>query len=157
MVLGTIVATPGRLILNGSLLDAEAGRVRAEAKVEGTPDSLHSLVDRFAAQLAAQGAGERADRLASLTSTSLPALYAYLAGKAAHRAGQYDTAVRHFGQALELDSTFALAALGYWQSAAWTENTGGRDSAPAARVDPPRSAGPTGTGAAQGTGRPAVP
>ena len=124
VVLGTIVATPGRLILNGSLLDAQAGRVRAEAKVEGTPDSLHSLVDRFAAQLVALGAGERADRLASLTSTSLPALYAYLAGKAAYRAGQYDTAVRHFGQALELDSTFARAALGYWQSAAWTENTG---------------------------------
>jgi tRNA A-37 threonylcarbamoyl transferase component Bud32/tetratricopeptide (TPR) repeat protein len=128
VVLGTIVATPGRLILNGSLLDAEAGRVRAEAKVEGTPDSLHSLVDRFAAQLVALGAGERADRLASLTSTSLPALYAYLAGKAAYRAGQYDTAVRHFGRALELDSTFARAALGYWQSVVWTENTGGGDT-----------------------------
>jgi eukaryotic-like serine/threonine-protein kinase len=127
VVLGTIVATPGRLILNGSLLDAEAGRVRAEAKVEGRPDSLHSLVDRFAAQLVALGAGERADRLASLTSTSLPALYAYLAGKAAHRAGQYDTAVRHFGQALELDSTFASAALGYLGSVGWTENTGGGD------------------------------
>ena len=128
LVLGTIVATPGRLILNGSLLDTEAGRVRAEAKVEGTPDSLHSLVDRFAAQLAALGAGVRADRLASLTSTSLPALYAYLAGKAAHRAGQYDTAVRHFGRALELDSTFARAALGYLQSVVWTENTAGEDA-----------------------------
>ena len=128
MVLGTIVATPGRLILNGSLLDTEAGRVRAEAKVEGAPDSLHSLVDRFAAQLAAQSAGVPADRLESLTSTSLPALYAYLAGKAAHRAGQYDTAVRHFGRALELDSTFARAALGYGQSVVWTENTGGGDT-----------------------------
>ena len=58
LVLGTIVATPGRLILNGSLLDTKDGRVRAEAKVEGTPDSLHSLVDHFAAQLAALGAGE---------------------------------------------------------------------------------------------------
>ena len=46
-----VVATPGRLILNGSLLDAKSGRVRAEAKVEGLPDSLHSLVDHFAAQL----------------------------------------------------------------------------------------------------------
>ena len=63
VVLGTIVATPGRLILNGSLLDAEAGRVRAEAKVEGTPDSLHSLVDRFAAQLVAlDAAGRTASR-----------------------------------------------------------------------------------------------
>jgi tetratricopeptide (TPR) repeat protein len=128
VVLGTIVTTSGHLILNGSLLDAEAGRVRAEAKVEGTPDSLPSLNARVAAQLAALSAGERADRLASLTSTSLPALYAYLAGKAAHRAGQYDTAVRHFGQALELDSTFALAALGYLGSVGWTENTGGGDT-----------------------------
>jgi serine/threonine-protein kinase len=123
VVLGTIVATPGRLILNGSLLDVEAGRVRAEAKVEGTPDSLHSLVDRFAAQLVALDAGVRADLLASLTSTSLPALYAYLAGKAAHRAGQYDTAVRRFSRALELDSTFARAALGYGQSVVWTGPT----------------------------------
>ncbi|MFL5513588.1 MAG: protein kinase domain-containing protein, partial [Gemmatimonadales bacterium] len=128
LVLGTIVATPGRLILNGSLLDTESGRVRAEAKVEGISDSLHSLVDHFAAQLAAQEAGVRADRLASLTSTSLAALYAYLAGNAAHRAGQYDMAVRHFARALELDSTFARAALGYHQSAAWTENTGGGDT-----------------------------
>ena len=128
VVLGTVVATPGRLILNGSLLDAEGGRVRAEAKVEGTPDSLLSLVDRFAAQLVALGAGERGDRLASLTSTSLPALYAYLAGRAAHRAGQYDTAVQHFGRALALDSTFALAALGDLGSVVWTENAQGEDA-----------------------------
>jgi eukaryotic-like serine/threonine-protein kinase len=128
VVLGTVVATPGRLILNGSLLDVEGGRVRAEAKVEGTPDSLLSLVDRFAAQLVALGAGERADRLASLTSTSLPALYAYLAGRAAHRAGQYDTAVQHFGRALALDSTFALAALGDLGSVVWTENAEGEDA-----------------------------
>jgi TolB-like protein len=128
LVLGTVVATPGRLILNGSLLDAETGVLRAEAKVEGMPDSLHSLVDRFAAQLAAQGGGVPADRLASLTSTSLPALYAYLAGNTARRAGQYDTAVRHLGRALELDSTFGRAALAYWQSAVWTSNEGGGDT-----------------------------
>ena len=138
LVLGTIVATPGRLILNGSLLDTEDGRVRAEAKVEGTPDSLHSLVDRFAAQLVALNAGERADRLASLTSTSLPALYAYLAGKAAHRAGQYDTAVRHFGRALELDSTFARAALGYLAIGGLDrEHRRGGCARPAAGADPP--------------------
>jgi eukaryotic-like serine/threonine-protein kinase len=125
LVLGTIVATPGRLILNGSLLDTEAGRVRAEAKVEGTPVSLHSLVDRFAAQLAALGAGERADRIATLTSTSLPALYAYLAGKSAHRAGKFSTAVQHFGRALELDSAFARAAVGYLGAARWAPDEPG--------------------------------
>jgi serine/threonine-protein kinase len=125
VVLGTVVGMSGRLILNGSLLDAESGRVRAEAKTEGRRDSLHSLVDRFAAQLAALGAGEPADHLASLTSTSLPALYAYLAGKADHRAGRYSAAVRHFELALELDSTFARAALGYWASAAWDADPAG--------------------------------
>jgi tetratricopeptide (TPR) repeat protein/predicted Ser/Thr protein kinase len=125
VVLGTVVSMPGRVILNGSLLDTEAGRVRAEAKAEGMPDSLHWLVDRFAAQLAALGAGESADHLASLTSTSLPALYAYLAGKAAHRAGQYGSAVRNFGRALELDSTFARAALAYSVSSTWNGDTAG--------------------------------
>jgi len=124
VLLGTVVATPERLILNGSLLDAEVGRVRAEVKVDGTPDSLLSLVDRFAAQLVALGAGERADRLASLTSASLPALYAYLAGKAAHRAGKFSTAVQHFGRALQLDSTFARAAVGYLGAAVWAGDPG---------------------------------
>ena len=127
VVLGTVVGMPGRLILNGSLLDVGAGRVRAEAKTEGRPDSLHVLIDRFAAQLAALGAGESADRLSSLTSTSLPALYAYLAGKAAHRAGRYRAAVQHFGRALELDSTFARAALGYSGSAAWNADPAGME------------------------------
>jgi tRNA A-37 threonylcarbamoyl transferase component Bud32/tetratricopeptide (TPR) repeat protein len=122
MVLGTIVGTPGRLILNASLLDAGGG-VRARASVEGSPDSLHSLIDAFAAQLAVQAAGERAERLASLTSASLPALYAYLAGRAAYRAGRYDTASLRYGRALELDSTFALAALGLRAALGWTDGT----------------------------------
>jgi len=119
VVLGTIVTAPGRLILNGSLLDVQRGRPRAEAQVEGVPDSLLSLIDQFAARLAALNSGERADRLASLTSTSLPALYAYLAGKATYRAGRYDAAARHFEQALGLDSTFALAAMGVGVAAGW--------------------------------------
>ena len=122
MVLGTIVGTPGRLILDGSLLDVDGG-LRAKASVEGSPDSLHSLIDNFAAQLAARAAGERPERLASLTSASLPALYAYLAGRSAYRAGQYDTARVRYGRALELDSTFALAALGFRASAGWTDGS----------------------------------
>ncbi len=128
LVLGTIVATPGRLVIQGSLLEAGTGRIRAAAKVEGSPDSLQPLVDQLAAQLVALGAGERADRLASLTSTSLPALYAYLAGKAAHRAGQYDSALQHFDRALELDSTFARAALGYRGAVGWAAGGDGNET-----------------------------
>ena len=127
IVLGTVVTTPGHLILSGTLVETEHGNVRGQAKVEGAPDSLHSLIDHFAAQLVALEAGERPDRLASLTSASLPALYAYLAGKAAHRVGQYDTAAAHFARAFELDSTFASAALAYRGSAGWI-NSGGSET-----------------------------
>jgi serine/threonine-protein kinase len=119
LVLGTIVATQGRLVIQGSLIETGSGRMLAEAKVDGLPDSLTLLVDQLAVQLVALRAGERRERLASLTTSSLPALYAYLAGKAAHRAGQFDTALRYFERALDLDSTFALAALGYRASVGW--------------------------------------
>ena len=134
LVLGTLVTTPGHLTISGTLIDAASGRPRAQAKVEGTPDSLAALVDSFAIQLVALGAGEQRDRLASLTTTSLPALYAYLAGRAAHRVGQFGEAMQHFDRALELDSTFALAALADVQSAGWADWRGRRSRLKAAQA-----------------------
>jgi Protein kinase domain len=121
MVLGTIVATPGHLILRGTLSDAGSGRIRAETKVEGVPDSVLGLVDALAARLVAMKAGMGQDRLASLTTTSLGALYAYLAGRAAHREGRYGDALVQFGRAIELDSSFALAGVGFTLAANWTD------------------------------------
>jgi tetratricopeptide (TPR) repeat protein len=79
------------------------------------PDSLLSLVDELTAQLLSVEAGEPADRLEVLTTTSLPALYAYFEGRALYNRGQYRQAALSFLSAVQQDSTFALAAvrLGY--------------------------------------------
>jgi hypothetical protein len=65
----------------------------------------------LAALLLAQQGGETEQRLATLTSPSLPALRAYLDGRSDYRQGRYLSALVHYRRALEIDSTFALAAL----------------------------------------------
>jgi len=125
---GEVIGTASRLVLNATLTDP-AGVVKGRATIEGPPDSLPSLVDRLAAQLLVHAAGEADDRLASLTTTSLPALRAYLDGMAAHRRGDYATARALFDRALTNDSTFALAALRRARAGMWLADAGGRDIA----------------------------
>jgi eukaryotic-like serine/threonine-protein kinase len=112
LLLGNVVGASGGVVLNATVLTVPDGERRAETSVEGPADSLPILVDRLAAKLLSLGAGEGEQRLTSLTSTSLPALRAYLDGQAMYRRGQYAEAVTSFMQALQFDSTFALAALG---------------------------------------------
>jgi serine/threonine-protein kinase len=119
LLLGGVVGTPGQVALNASLVPIQGGSPRVEARVEGPADSLPKLVDRLIAQVITEGAGA-ATGLAGLVNTPLPALRLYLEGQAAQRRGQYADAVVRFGQALDLDSTFALAGLGLTGAAAWT-------------------------------------
>ncbi|HET8624125.1 MAG TPA: serine/threonine-protein kinase [Gemmatimonadales bacterium] len=121
---GDVVGNRQRVTLNATLIDASGGRVRARASAEGSGDSLTQLVDRLAASLLALGAGEGEQRVAALTSTSLPALRAYLNGQALLRRGLFVDAARMFTQALQLDSTFALAALGIARAEEWGNNSG---------------------------------
>ncbi len=121
-LVGWVMGTPGGLVLNAELLGSET---QIQADVEGPSDSLTVLVDRLAAQLLLREAGEEGDRLATLTSRSLPALRAFLAGQSEYRRGRYAEAVRQFELALEEDSTFALAGLGLASSAYWAVGLGG--------------------------------
>ena len=107
---GEVIGSPGRLVLTAQIIPTEGG-AEIRASVEGPADSLTVLVDRLASQLLALRSGEARHRLAALTTTSLPALRAWLNGRAAHRRGDYATATDLFDQAIEHDSTFALAAL----------------------------------------------
>ncbi|HSG81233.1 MAG TPA: hypothetical protein VLC48_03210 [Gemmatimonadota bacterium] len=122
VLLGGVVGTPTRLVLNASLVTVDDAGDATQAGVEGASDSLTVMVDKLTAQLLAQEAGESQQRLAALTSTSLPALRAYLDGQASYRRGAYEDAVQHFRRAFEFDSTFALAALGYVSARYWTIN-----------------------------------
>jgi serine/threonine-protein kinase len=119
LIEGSIVGTPARLVFTAALVGVSSGRAPVSVSVEGPLDSLSVLVDRLTAQLLAGEAGE-GEKLANLTSTSLPAVKAYLQGRAAYRTGRYSEAVQQFRSALEVDSTFALAGLGLRSAAVWT-------------------------------------
>ena len=120
VLLGEVVGTPLRLVLNVRVRATEGDRDLARVSVEGAPDSLAWLVDRLTVQLLAElSPGDERQRTASLTSTSLPALRAYLDGQAKLRRGDVVAATKDFDRALDHDSTFALAGLGLRLATAW--------------------------------------
>jgi DNA-binding SARP family transcriptional activator len=123
LITGAVVGTPSSVSLRASLVDTRTGRTIAEASVEGPGAAIHELVDRLVAQLLVRRAGEGEHRLAHLTSASLPALTAFLHAREAHRKGHYEEALRHYGRALDLDSTFALAGVGINQVSGWVGGT----------------------------------
>jgi serine/threonine-protein kinase len=121
MVEGEVVGSRGRVSMSARIVDVPSGSVRARATAEGSPDSLTQLVDRLAATLLALGSGEGEQRLAGLTSTSLPALRAYLDGEALLRRGNFGEAYKKFLEAFQIDSTFALAGVGAARALEWAD------------------------------------
>ncbi len=119
LLTGSVVGNSERVVVSAAVLDVASGRTQQQATVDGLHDSLPYLVDRLAGQLLALGAGLQSQRLASLTSASLPAIRAYLAGRAAARNAEWPAAVENFNRALEHDSAFALAGLGLANAASW--------------------------------------
>ena len=110
LVVGSVVGTPVRLVINATVFQVPSGATVGEASVSGPADSLTTLIDDLAGRLLVADAGEQ-ERLASYTSGSLPALRAFLAGQSAFRRNDFAAALRWYDAALRRDSTFALAAL----------------------------------------------
>jgi TolB-like protein len=112
VILGSVVSAGGDIVVGAELLALADGRTVAEAEARGSVRDIALLVDSLAVRLLAIRAGEDAGHVGVLVGTPLPAVRAYLAGRAAARRGDWAAAVTHFDQALAADSTFASAALG---------------------------------------------
>ncbi len=112
-VVGDVLEVDGKVRLSASLFDRNRGaRPVAEATADGPADELFALVDLLATRLAADKyaeGGARLTRAAAVTTSSIPALKAYLAGEQAYRTGQYAAAVSAFQEAVGADTAFALA------------------------------------------------
>lgn len=111
VLVGSIVMTPVRSVLQARLHEVRTWEEKLVASVDGPTDSLPQLIDELAIRVLSLAAGEPTQRLTALTGTSLPAVVAYLKGQAVFREGRFTEAANHFSQALDLDSLFGPAAL----------------------------------------------
>lgn len=122
-VVGDIVEAGGRLRISARVyMVGRSDKTPVLAMVEGDPERLFELVDSLAGQLIAgriDVSGRDFAGLAAITTSSLPALKAYLTGEAALRAGRHPAALEAFQEATRLDTTFALAYYGVARAAAW--------------------------------------
>ncbi len=120
-VMGNVAEVEGSLRITAWLYQRDT--LAARASVEGEASDLHPLVDDLAMQLAVGAIGEDGARLAGIgarTTESLEALKAYLEGESHFRANRFATAGKAFRQAVEIDSTFALAWFRLAAAAIWS-------------------------------------
>jgi tetratricopeptide (TPR) repeat protein len=118
-ILGDAVRAGPDVVLSARLVDTSTGRVLHTARREGSPDDALGLLDRVVAELLVREAGEDLTRIVALTSTSLPAVQAYLAGLPAYRRSRFSEAAQRFREALDHDSTFTLAAFYMARAYSW--------------------------------------
>lgn len=119
VVQGSVNSTSSGLVLTAWIENRPGKRTLARASVSGPEDSLQTLIDRLAIQLIGQVVGIEVDRLAPSTSASIPAIRAFVAGRAAFRSGRMEDAFQHFLTAVEADSDFAIAALDLYRTTRW--------------------------------------
>ncbi|MEO8194935.1 MAG: BTAD domain-containing putative transcriptional regulator [Gemmatimonadales bacterium] len=123
-IVGSVAEAGDRLRVNAAVYDRNSGdSAGVRATVEGDPNQLFAMVDELTAKVIAArttGPNARLYRSAVLTTNSIPALKAYLEGERDFREARYISALQKFRQAVEADSTFALAYFRLSQSAELT-------------------------------------
>ena len=118
VLIGEVVGTDDRVTVTARLTEIDGDGNPVVAEVSGPIDSLPGTVDRLAAGLLVGTLDENGSRsLGSLTTGSLPALRAFLAGRKAWRRGNRDEAIARYDEALDHDTAFALAAVSLAEAA----------------------------------------
>jgi tetratricopeptide (TPR) repeat protein len=113
-VMGSVVSSGSGVRLGAEIYALQDETSLATLQVQGPPDSLFALVDRLSIDvLAAIWQGEERPRvdvdLTRITTTSLPALKAYLEGESLLRRGDFPGSITAYERAVAADSTFAFA------------------------------------------------
>jgi class 3 adenylate cyclase/tetratricopeptide (TPR) repeat protein len=127
-VAGDVVTIGAGMRLSADLYDIGRGESVGHAQAEGSQDSLFVLVDRLSidllgALLAEGGGSVPSLNLSRVTTSSVPALKAYLEGEGHFRRSDWRNAVTAYKAAVEADSTFALAHLRLSQAYGWWSET----------------------------------
>lgn len=125
-LLGSAVGIGPELSLAAEIYAVEDRSRLGTAQVQGAPDSVLALVNdltrRSLGIILEKGEGELPPvDLAALTTSSLPALKAYLEGESRFRHGLTEQASESYARAVAVDSTFALGWLRLSQTYGWLE------------------------------------
>jgi tetratricopeptide (TPR) repeat protein len=126
VVTGRAVQMGANVQLIAEVQDVESGEMRGAVRLTRATDSASALVDALTlellrGQLLPTDGDYGSPSLSRATTTSLPALKAYLAGEREYRTAKWSDAVRHYQRAVEADSNFASAwfrlssACGWWE------------------------------------------
>lgn len=121
-VLGSVVQTGSRTVqLQAEAYDVGSGHSRGSAHVQGSPDSLTRMIDELTLELLRRGlvpadGGYASPNLSRVTTSSLPALKAFLAGESAYRDGDWPEAAAQYRESVARDSLFARA----WYRLGWS-------------------------------------
>lgn len=116
---GGIVGDARQITITAELTEVGTTSSASQA-VTGSVDSLPVLVDRLVSRLLSLEAGEREDRIGSLSGSPPEAVRDYLRGRSLFRAGDYEGATEAFTAAIREDSTFALAGIALSNAAGMT-------------------------------------
>ncbi|MBL8981617.1 MAG: hypothetical protein JNL26_05505 [Gemmatimonadetes bacterium] len=134
LVNGTVVAAPEGIAITTRITDRDGG-VRASIEVRGPVTDLAALIDRislsFLRELWGRRWGVPKPRLAAVATESPAALRAYLRGEMFLRAALWDSAAAALAEAVDDDSTFALAHMRLAEPYGWRY---GMSSTPAQRT-----------------------
>lgn len=131
-VSGRVVESGDRLSVAASLFRTGSTEPVAEVDAEGGADELFGLVDQVTTQLVAgyeDTPASRFSHIAALTTSSLPALEAYLEGEQLFREGRFGGALEAYERATSIDSTFALAHYRLGIAREWAGEPGALEAA----------------------------
>ena len=136
VVIGSLIgAGPDSARLTATALDVTDGRTLADLELRDAADRVDRLADSLTVRLLRElGRTRRIEvfRTASLGSTTLPALKAFLRGEQWFRRASWDSAMVAYDEAIRLDSTFALPLWRSGQVLGWAHVAG--DSVSVARA-----------------------
>lgn len=118
-LMGEVISGGGERLVTARLYDTRTGAERMDA-VRMRLDTLGvgTVIDRIYGQILITLVDE-AERAPNLLTQSQEALRSYVEGWRARRASDHVEASRHFIEAFQVDTAFALAALGYLEVAEW--------------------------------------
>jgi len=112
VLVGSIVGDGAAFALNARLLQVPGGGAIGDVTVDGSAEGLREVLSQLASQVLSMEAGVEDAQIDYLADLPLDALREYLNGRRASRRNQYGQARAAFARALDIDSTFALAAIG---------------------------------------------